>query len=222
MDEAAQQIADGYAIDGEALELGALVLQGTAHADAPIRMPLSMLNRHGLIAGATGTGKTKTMQLMAEQLSAAGVPVFLADIKGDVSGMAAAGEDSERLRQRAAETGTDWSPQGFPVEFLTLGGLGTGAACRATVTSFGPVLLSKVLNLNKTQESSLGLIFSYADRSGLALLDLKDLRAVISHLTGPEGKADLAKPRWVVQGDGRGHPAGAHEPGEPRGRRLLR
>ena len=187
----AQQIGNSYATEGAALELGALVLEGQAHPDSRIRMPLSMLNRHGLIAGATGTGKTKTMQLMAEQLSAAGVPVFLADIKGDVSGMAAAGEDSERVRQRATDTATQWSPQGFPVEFLTLGGLGTGAACRATVTGFGPLLLSKVLNLNKTQESSLGLIFHYADRNGLALLDLKDLRAVITHLTGDEGKEEL-------------------------------
>jgi uncharacterized protein len=186
-----QQIADGYAIEGAALELGALVLDGTAHPQARIRMPLSMLNRHGLVAGATGTGKTKTMQLMAEQLSAAGVPVFLADIKGDVSGMAAPGEDSDRVRQRATDTGSEWTPEGFPVEFLTLGGLGKGAACRATVTSFGPILLAKVLNLNRTQESSLGLIFHYADTNGLALLDLKDLRAVIGHLTSDEGKADL-------------------------------
>ena len=186
-----QQIAQGYATEGAALELGALVLDGQAHPASRIRMPLSMLNRHGLVAGATGTGKTKTMQLMAEQLSAAGVPVFLADIKGDVSGMAAPGEDSDRVRQRATDTATQWSPAGFPVEFLTLGGLGSGAACRATVTAFGPLLLAKVLNLNKTQESSLGLIFHYADSNGLALLDLKDLRAVIAHLISDEGKAEL-------------------------------
>ena len=190
-EDTAQQIADGYAIEGAAVELGALMLDGTAQPQARIRMPLSMMNRHGLVAGATGTGKTKTMQLMAEQLSVAGVPVFLADIKGDVSGMAAPGEDSDRIRQRATDTATEWSPEGFPVEFLTLGGIGKGAACRATVTSFGPILLSKVLNLNKTQESSLGLIFHYADSNGLALLDLKDLRAVIAHLTSDEGKAAL-------------------------------
>ena len=189
--DVAQQIADGYAIEGAAVELGALVLDGTAQPQAPIRMPLSMMNRHGLVAGATGTGKTKTMQLMAEQLSAAGVPVFLADIKGDVSGMAAPGENSDRIAERARDTATDWAPQAFPVEFLTLGGIGKGAACRATVTSFGPILLSKVLNLNPTQESSLGLIFHYADSNGLALLDLKDLRAVIAHLTSDEGKAAL-------------------------------
>jgi hypothetical protein len=115
-EDVAQQIADGYAIEGAALELGALVLDGTAHPQARIRMPLSMLNRHGLVAGATGTGKTKTMQLMAEQLSTAGVPVFLADIKGDVSGMAAPGQDSDRIRTRATDTGSQWSPETQPAE----------------------------------------------------------------------------------------------------------
>ena len=188
---AAAELAAGYVFEGPALELGAVVLEGQAHPQAPVRIPLSMMNRHGLIAGATGTGKTKTLQLMAEQLSAAGVPAFLADIKGDVSGMAAPGEDNERIRQRATDTATQWQPEGFPVEFLSLGGVGKGAACRATITSFGPVLLSKVLGLNKTQESSLGLIFHFADKAALPLLDLKDLRAVITHLTSDEGKADL-------------------------------
>ena len=191
-DDTAATLAKAYAFDGPALELGALVLEGTAHPDARIRMPLSMMNRHGLVAGATGTGKTKTLQLMAEQLSAAGVPVFLADIKGDVSGMAAPGLTSDRITKRAADTGTDWQASGFPTEFLNLGGQGgTGVPVRATMTSFGPVLLSKVLGLNETQESSLGLVFHFADKAGLALLDLKDLRAVISHLTSDEGKDDL-------------------------------
>ncbi len=189
-DGTAAVLASAYAFAGPALELGALVLKGTAHPDPRIRVPLSMLNRHGLVAGATGTGKTKTLQLMAEQLSAAGVPVFLADIKGDVSGMAAPGVASDRITQRA--TGTDWQATGFPAEFLNLGGqCGTGIPVRATMTTFGPVLLSKVLGLNETQESSLGLVFHVADRAGLPLLDLKDLRAVISHLTSDEGKDDL-------------------------------
>ncbi len=191
MTDHVQQIRDAYAFDGPALELGAAVLDGTAHPDAPVRIPLSVLNRHGLVAGATGTGKTKTLQLIAEQLSDAGVPVFLADVKGDVSGMAAPGVPSERVTARAADTGTDWQPRGFPAEFLSLGGLGTGVPVRATVTSFGPLLLSKVMGLNETQESSLGLVFHWADRAGLPLLDLKDLRAVITHLTSDEGKADL-------------------------------
>ncbi|MBK5306124.1 MAG: DUF853 family protein [Frankiaceae bacterium] len=191
-DDIATELGKAYAFEGPALELGALVLDKTAHPEARIRMPLSMLNRHGLVAGATGTGKTKTLQLIAEQLSDAGVPVFLADIKGDVSGMAAPGEESDRITQRAKDTATDWQPRGFPVEFLNLGGQGgAGVPVRATMTSFGPILLSKVLGLNETQESSLGLVFHFADKAGLPLLDLKDLRAVISHLTSDEGKDDL-------------------------------
>ena len=188
----AHELAQAYALDGPALELGSVVLDGTATPEARVRMPLSMLTRHGLVAGATGTGKTKTLQLMAEQMSTAGIPVFLADVKGDVSGIAAPGVDSERVRQRAAETGTTWTPTGFPVELLALGGLGEGVPVRATITSFGPVLLSKVLGLNDTQESSLGLVFHFAYTAGLPLLDLKDLRAVITHLTGDEGKDELA------------------------------
>jgi DNA helicase HerA-like ATPase len=191
MAQTAVELAEAYAIAGPALELGAVVLDGKAAPDARIRMPLSMLTRHGLVAGATGTGKTKTLQLMAEQMSTAGIPVFLADIKGDVSGVAALGADSDRIRQRAADTGTDWTPAAFPTEFLTLGGLGVGIPVRATITSFGPVLLSKVLGLNETQESSLGLVFHFADKAGLPLLDLRDLRAVIGHLVSDEGKPDL-------------------------------
>jgi uncharacterized protein len=190
--EAATRIAAGYATDGPALELGSVVLEGVTHPEAHVRLPLAMLNRHGLIAGATGTGKTKTLQLLAEQLSAAGVPVVLADVKGDLAGLARPGVPGDRVTRRAADTGDSWTPTGFPVEFLALGGLGTGLPVRATVTDFGPVLLAKVLGLNATQESSLGLVFHYADRAGLPLLDLKDLRAVLSWLTSDEGKADLA------------------------------
>ena len=190
-EQQAAGLGAAYAFDGPALELGAVLVDGTAHPSARVRVLLSMLNRHGLVAGATGTGKTKTLQLMAEQLSAAGVPAFLADIKGDLSGVAAPGVDSERVRQRAEQTGTDWQPLGCPVELLSLGGLGTGAPVRATITSFGPVLLAKVLGLNATQESSLGLVFHFADRAGLPLLDLEDLRAVIAHLLSDEGKAEL-------------------------------
>ncbi len=191
MDDHLQGLKDAYGFDGPVLELGAVVLDGAAHADAPVRVPLAMLNRHGLIAGATGTGKTKTLQLMAEQMSTAGIPVFLADIKGDLTGLGAPGTSSDRVTTRATETGTDWQPTAFPVELLSLGGLGDGVPVRATITSFGPVLLSKVLGLNKTQESSLSLVFHWADSQGLLLLDLKDLRAVITHLVSDEGKADL-------------------------------
>ncbi|MFE1378361.1 helicase HerA-like domain-containing protein [Streptomyces sp. NPDC058740] len=185
------EIAAGYAFDGAALDLGALLWDGQCHPDAQVRIPLPMLNRHGLVAGATGTGKTKTLQLIAEQLSANGVPVFLADIKGDVSGVSAPGEDGEKVRERAAQVGQEWTATGFPCEFYGLGGTGPGIPVRATVTSFGPVLLSKVLQLNQTQEQSLGLIFHYADAKGLELVDLKDLRAVVAFLVSDVGKAEL-------------------------------
>jgi DNA helicase HerA-like ATPase len=189
---AAREIAAGYVFEGLALELGTVVVDGTVDPAARVRIPMPMLNRHGLVAGATGTGKTKTLQGIAEQLSSAGVPVVLADIKGDLSGLAEPGRSSDRLATRIAETAAaDWAPTGFPTEFVSLGTTGPGLPIRATISSFGPVLLSKVLELNDTQESTLGLIFHWADRNGLALLDLKDLRAVITHLTSPEGKEDL-------------------------------
>ncbi|OHV04248.1 helicase HerA-like domain-containing protein [Mycobacterium talmoniae] len=187
----AQQIASGYAVGGQALELGTVVVDGTVDPSAQIRIPLATINRHGLVAGATGTGKTKTLQVIAEQLSAAGVPVLMADVKGDLSGLARPGEGNDKTTERAKETGDDWAPTGFPVEFLSLGTGGIGVPVRATISSFGPVLLSKVLGLNATQESTLGLIFHWADQQGLPLLDLKDLRSVISRLTSDEGKAEL-------------------------------
>ncbi|WP_329273812.1 helicase HerA-like domain-containing protein [Streptomyces sp. NBC_01451] len=187
----ALEIAAGYAFTGPALDLGALLWDGTCLPDAQIRIPLPMLNRHGLVAGATGTGKTKTLQLIAEQLSAQGVPVFLADVKGDVSGISAPGTMNDRVGSRAAEVHQRWTATGFPAEFYALGGLGHGIPVRATITSFGPLLLSKVLQLNQTQEQSLGLVFHYADQKGLELVDLKDLRAVVAFLTSDEGKEEL-------------------------------
>ncbi len=185
-------IRAGYSFTGAAMQLGAAVSAGgAAHPDVPVNLPLSVMNRHGLVAGATGTGKTKTLQLMAEQLAAGGVPVFLADIKGDLSGLSAPGAPSDRVSARAADVGQTWEAAGFPVELYSLGGQGTGIPIRATITDFGPTLLAKVLGLNATQESSLGLVFHYADTRGLPMLDLKDLRAVVQHLTSEEGKADL-------------------------------
>ena len=190
-DDVVQKITQGYAFTGPALELGALLVDGEPVVDAQIRVPLGMLNRHGLVAGATGTGKTKTLQVMAEQLSAQGVPVFMADIKGDLSGISQPGQASEKLTARTASIGQAWQATGFPVEFLALGGQGVGAPVRASITSFGPTLLAKVLDLNETQTSSLALVFHFADKAGLALLDLKDLRAVIQYLISDEGQADL-------------------------------
>ncbi|MCV2393952.1 DUF853 domain-containing protein [Actinotalea sp. M2MS4P-6] len=186
----AREVAEAYTFD-HTLPLGALVEDGTASPTAQVGLPLGMMNRHGLIAGATGTGKTKTLQGMAEGLSATGVPVFVADVKGDLSGLAVPGTDSPKLAARCTSIGQSWRATAFPVEFYTLGGLGTGTPIRTTVTDFGPLLLSKVLGLNDTQESSLGLIFHWADQQGLALLDLKDLQAVIAYLVSDDGKAEL-------------------------------
>lgn len=183
-------IRSGYSFDAPALEMGALV-NGDPVVDVPIRIPIAMLNRHGLVAGATGTGKTKTLQVLAEQLSAAGVPVFAADIKGDLSGIATAGEANPKLLERTASIGQHWAGSASPTEYFTLGGVGTGIPIRATVSSFGPLLLSKVLGLNATQESSLGLVFHYADAAGLPLVDLGDLRAVLQWLVSDEGRPEL-------------------------------
>src|ERR1700734_3734380 len=188
----AKQIAAGYAVEGQALELGAVVIEGKTDPTAQIRIPLATVNRHGLVAGATGTGKTKTLQVIAEQLSAAGVPVLMADVKGDLSGLSRPGESNDKITARAKESGDNtWQGTAFPVDFLSLGTKGIGVPVRATIASFGPILLSKVLGLNATQESTLGLIFHYAEQNNYQLLDLKDLRAVIGKLTSDEGKADL-------------------------------
>jgi uncharacterized protein len=187
----AKRISAGYAVDGEALELGTVVVDGTADPTAQIRIPLATINRHGLVAGATGTGKTKTLQLIAEQLSAAGVPVLMADVKGDLSGLSRPGEANDKTAARAKDTGDNWVATGFPVEFLSLGTDGVGVPVRATVASFGPVLLSKVLGLNATQESTLGLIFHWAKENNRQLVTLNQLRNAISYLTSDEGKGDL-------------------------------
>src|SRR5262245_417257 len=174
----------------KSVTLGAPLHDGECHPEPLVSVPLAMLNRHGLIAGATGTGKTKTLQLMAEQISAAGVPVFLADLKSDLSGLAAAGEPGERVSARAKDAGYVWKPAPCPVEFLSLTGK-LGAQLRATVSSFGPLLLSRVLGLNDTQTSVLTMVFKWSDDRGLELLDFADLRAVLAHLSG-EGAGDLA------------------------------
>ncbi|MGE5748596.1 MAG: helicase HerA-like domain-containing protein [Gemmatimonas sp.] len=165
-----------------AVTLGAILYNGETDPEPLVTIPIPMVNRHGLIAGATGTGKTRTLQLIAEQLSAAGVPVFVADIKGDLSGLGTAGSANDKISTRAKDTGYNWQPSAFPVEFLSLTGA-KGAQLRATVSSFGPLLLSKVLGLNSTQASVLSLVFKYCDDKGLLLLDFSDLRAVLKYLT---------------------------------------
>lgn len=181
-----------YPAQPKSITLGAIVHGGECAPEPIVTLPLSMANRHGLIAGATGTGKTKTLQLLAEQFSAAGVPVFLADLKGDLSGIAAAGETSDRVTQRAKDTGWTWKGAPRPVEFLSLTGA-RGAQLRATVSSFGPLLLAKVLGLNDTQTSVLALVFKFCDDQKLPLIDFSDLRAVLQYLTSDAGEGQLAQ-----------------------------
>ena len=184
-------VAEAYATRGAAVELGVGVLDDAIVPDAGVRVPLGMMNRHGLIAGATGTGKTRSLQVIAEQLSAAGVAVFAADVKGDLSGLAVPGSDDGPAKKRANELGIEWTPAGFPVEYLSLGGIGPGVPVRATVSDFGPLLLAKVLGSNQTQEQSLALVFHYADSKSLPLLDLSDLRALLTYLDSDAGKDEL-------------------------------
>ncbi len=182
----------GYALSEPGLVIGSPMHDGEVFNDARVQVALSMMNRHGLIAGATGTGKTKTLQLLAGQLSKAGVPVFVADIKGDLTGLAAPGDATNaKLQERVTSLAWDFQASGHPVEFLSLSGK-LGAQVRATVHSFGPLLMGKVLNLNDTQTSILALIFKYCDDNSLPLLDLKDLAATLKFLSSDEGKPILA------------------------------
>ena len=193
MDQAFRDdMATGYSLTEPGLVIGSPMLGDKLLTDVRVQVALSMTNRHGLIAGATGTGKTKTLQLLAGELSRAGVPVFIADIKGDVTGIAAPGDASNpKVVERAASLGWTYAPSGHPAEFLSLTGE-LGAQVRATVHSFGPLLLGKVLDLNETQTSILSLIFKYCDDNSLPLLDLKDLAATVKFLASDEGKPILA------------------------------
>ena len=183
----------GYALTEPGLVIGSPMLGAELANDARVQVGLSMLNRHGLIAGATGTGKTKTLQLLAGQLSKAGVPVFVADIKGDLTGLAAPGDGANaKVVERVASLEWTFVPSGHPVEFLSLSGA-LGAQVRATVHSFGPLLLGKVLDLNETQTSILALVFKYCDDNDLPLLDLKDLGTTLKYLASDEGKPILAE-----------------------------
>ena len=181
----------GYGLTEPGLVIGSPMLDGELDNGARVQVALSMMNRHGLIAGATGTGKTKTLQLLAGELSKAGVPVFVADIKGDVTGIAAPGDGTNpKVVERAASLGWTFEPAGHPAEFLSLSGQ-LGAQVRATVHSFGPLLLGKVLDLNETQTEILALIFKYCDDNNLPLLDLKDLETTLKYLSSDEGKPIL-------------------------------
>jgi uncharacterized protein len=189
IDSFQKHISEGYVCNGDYIALGSAILDGEVIADAQVRVPLRTMNRHGLIAGATGTGKTKTLQVLSEQLSDKGVPVLLMDVKGDLSGIAMPGEAKSFITERHAKLKIPYTPKGYPVEFMSLSQQ-DGVRLRATVSEFGPVLLARILDLNDTQESVLAVIFKYCDDNKLALLDLKDLKAVLQFATG-EGKAEL-------------------------------
>jgi len=186
-----QIVQDGYAFKGEAFKIGCAMLDAEVIPGADILVPLKTMNRHGLIAGATGTGKTKTLQMLSEGLSKTGVPVLVMDIKGDFSGIAASGTVNDKITERCQKLNIEFKPAGFPVELLTLS-TQRGARLRATVSEFGPVLLSKILGLNDTQGGFVAMIFKYCDDNKLPLLDLKDFIKVLQYVSD-EGKTELEK-----------------------------
>lgn len=186
-----KHIIDGYTCKGDFITLGSAMLDGEVVAGAQINVPLKTMNRHGLIAGATGTGKTKTLQVISEQLSEKGVPVLLMDVKGDLSGIALPGEAKQFILERHARIGLPYAIKGYPVELLSLSQQ-EGVRLRATVSEFGPVLLSRILDLNDTQTGVVSVIFKYCDDNKLALLDLKDLKKVVQFIT-EEGKTEIEK-----------------------------
>lgn len=184
-----QAIQAGYDCKGEHVVLGVAMLDGNAVEGLQVKAPLKTFNRHGLIAGATGTGKTKTLQVIAEQLSAKGVPVLMMDIKGDLSGIAQPGKTNPAIEERHAKIGVEWAAKGNPVEFLSLS-KESGVRLRATVSEFGPVLFSKILALNDTQEGVVSIVFKYCDDKKMPLLDLRDFKKVMNYITD-EGKKEV-------------------------------
>lgn len=184
-------VQESYSFKGEHFRLGTAMLDGEILTGTDVLLPLRTMNRHGLIAGATGTGKTKSLQVIAEGLSNASIPVLVMDIKGDLSGIAAAGTQNDKIAERVAKTGGTYTPTAYPVELLTLSAQ-KGVRLRATVTEFGPILLSKILGLNTTQEGVVAMIFKYCDDNGMPLLDLKDFIKVLQYISN-EGKSVIEK-----------------------------
>lgn len=184
-----QHITTGYLSKGESIVLGGAILDGDALADAQIKIPLKTLNRHGLIAGATGTGKTKTIQVLSEQLSSFGIPVLMMDIKGDFSGIAKEGEEKSFITERHAKINIPYKIASFPVELMSLSEQ-NGVRLRSTISEFGPVLFSRILDLNDVQAGVISIIFKYCDDNKMPLLDLKDIKKVINYIT-EEGKDEI-------------------------------
>lgn len=189
-----EELNNRYSFKGDKIILGKAMLEGEVIPEVEISIPLKMMNRHGLIAGATGTGKTKSLQVLAEQLSLKGVPTLLMDMKGDLSGLAEPGDpNNPKIQERYEKLGMQYTAQGFPVELLSISEE-KGVRLRATVTEFGPVLLSKILGLNDTQTSIMSILFKYCDDKKLPLIDLNDLRKVLQFVTeNDQGKAELAQ-----------------------------
>jgi DNA helicase HerA-like ATPase len=184
-----QQINEGYQSKGESITLGGAILNGATLPNTFVKIPLKTLNRHGLIAGATGTGKTKTIQVLSEQLSSFGIPVLMMDIKGDFSGVAKEGEEKDFIKERHSKLNIPYAVSSFPVELMTLSKQ-AGVRLRSTVSEFGPVLFSRILDLNDTQAGVVSVIFKYCDDNKMPLLDLKDIKKVINYITD-EGKAEI-------------------------------
>ncbi|WP_150451069.1 helicase HerA-like domain-containing protein [Arenibacter lacus] len=183
-------IEEGYTTKGDFITMGAAMYKGETVTNAFVKIPLKTLNRHGLIAGATGTGKTKTLQVLAENLSEKGIPVLCMDLKGDLSGLAQPSPGHAKIDERHAKIGLPFTASGFPVEILSLSQQG-GVKLRATVSEFGPVLLSRILDLSVTQEGIVAVIFKYCDDNHYPLLDLKDFKKVLQYATN-EGKKEFA------------------------------
>lgn len=188
-DQFIEAVSGAYTFDTDSITLGASVYENEVFPQAHVKIPLRMMNRHGLIAGATGTGKTKTMQMLAEQLSKNSIPVLMMDIKGDLSGLAAAGTANPKIEERYAKMGLSWQSEASPVELMSLSGA-KGVQLRATVTEFGPVLFSKILGLNDTQSGAVSLVFKYCDDKKLPLVDLKDFKKTLQYISN-EGKAEV-------------------------------
>lgn len=185
-----ETISNSYSPKGSFIYLGAGIFENEILADAKVKLALKMMNRHGLVTGATGSGKTRTLQLLAEQLSAEGVPVFMPDMKGDLSGMATEGSVNPKIEERAGALQINYQPSAFPVALYSLSG-NLGAQMRATVTEFGPVLLSKIMELNEVQSGVLSVLFKYADDKKLPIVDLNDLKKVLSYLSEGEGAKEI-------------------------------
>lgn len=191
-----QTIEKGYTFKGESFDLGGAMLDGEVLTGAFVKIPMKMLNRHGLIAGATGSGKTKTLQIIAEQLSAKGVPVLLMDVKGDLSGIAVPANNHPKIEERHEKIGFPFEPGSSPVEFLSLSGE-KGIRLRATVTEFGPVLFSKILGLNDTQAGVVAVLFKFCDDNQYPLLDLKDIKKTLQYLIN-EGKDQIEQEYGMI------------------------